>query len=170
MDQVILVDEADVAIGTMEKMEAHQKGLLHRAFSVVLINRQGELLLQQRALTKYHSGGLWTNTCCSHQRPQEDAHVTIQRRLMEEMGIDAQPAFAYKFIYKATLDGRLTEYECDHVYVGRFDGTPRLNPNEASDWRWMALPALQTDMQRHPDQYTAWFKLIAHHPEIEKAM
>lgn len=170
MDQVILVDEADRAIGTMEKMEAHQKGLLHRAFSVVLINRQGELLLQKRALAKYHSGGLWTNTCCSHQHPHEEAHVIIQRRLMEEMGIEAQPTFVYKFIYKAVLDGQLTEHECDHVYVGRFDGIPCLNPHEAADWRWMSLPALQTDMRLHPERYTFWFKLIAHHPEMEKAM
>ncbi|MCU0418801.1 MAG: isopentenyl-diphosphate Delta-isomerase [Cyclobacteriaceae bacterium] len=170
MDQVILVDESDNAIGTMEKLEAHQKGLLHRAFSVVLINAKGELLLQKRALTKYHSGGLWTNTCCSHQHPQEDAPVTVQRRLVEEMGIEAQLSFAYKFIYKAALDGHLTEHECDHVYVGRFDGTPSLNPHEAADWRWMSLSALQADMQRHPDRYTAWFKLIAHHPQIERAM
>lgn len=166
MDQVILVDEDDNAIGTMEKLEAHQKGILHRAFSVLLFNSQGELLLQKRAATKYHSGGLWTNTCCSHQQPDELAEKTIQRRLSEEMGIQADTTFAYKFIYRTSLDRQLIEHECDHVYVGRFNGEPSINRQEAEDWRFVNLAEVTSDMLANPDQYTYWFKIIARHPTI----
>src|SRR6478752_348872 len=140
MEHVILVDELDNAIGTMEKMEAHQKGILHRAFSILLFNSKGEILLQKRALTKYHSGGLWTNTCCSHPGPSEPIEVAARRRLLFEMGIDVTPSFAFKFTYQAALDHGLTEHELDHVFTAVFDGSPQINPEEVEDWRYMALP------------------------------
>jgi isopentenyl-diphosphate Delta-isomerase len=168
VDYVILVDENDNAIGTMEKLEAHQKGVLHRAFSVLLFNSQGQLLLQKRASTKYHSGGLWTNTCCSHQQPNENPETTIQRRLIEEMGIQAETTFAYKFIYKVPLDRQLIEHECDHVYLGRFDGEPSINSAEAEDWKFISLSQLKDDIKANPDNYTYWFRLIASHPSVAK--
>ncbi|MBT1685045.1 isopentenyl-diphosphate Delta-isomerase [Dawidia soli] len=160
MEHVILVNEQDEAIGTMEKMEAHQKGILHRAFSILLFNARGELLLQQRALDKYHSGGLWTNTCCSHPLPGESMEAATRRKLYQEMGIDLQPTFAYKFIYRAPLDHDLVEHEYDHVYTGFYDGAPAINRDEVADWKYMSLPSLQEDMRRHPAHYTYWFKLI----------
>ena len=168
MDQIILVDEQDNAIGTMEKMEAHRRGMLHRAFSVVLFNSQGELLLQKRSKNKYHSGGLWTNTCCSHPLPEESIKEAVRKRLKHEMGIDLQPEFAYKFIYKAALDKNLVEYEYDHVFVGSFDGVPVINHEEVEAWKFMNLLSLKTDMEKHPDTYTAWFKLIVDHPELNE--
>jgi isopentenyl-diphosphate delta-isomerase len=121
--EVILVDSEDNPIGTMEKMEAHEKGLLHRAFSVLIFNSKGQMLLQKRARSKYHSGGLWTNTCCSHPAPNESVAEAAKRRLKEEMGIDAEPKFAYKFIYKTPLDQNLVEHEVDHVFTATFDGS-----------------------------------------------
>ncbi len=168
MDQVILVDEFDNARGSMDKMEAHQKGILHRAFSIQLINSRGELLLQKRAHSKYHSGGLWTNTCCSHQHPQQPPEQTIQQRLMDEMGINTPLTFAYKFIYKTDLDHQLIEYEWDHVYIGYFDGIPVLNREEAEDWKLVRLDQLILDINSDPQQYTFWFKLIAQHPMIHE--
>jgi len=123
-DHVILVDESDHELGSMEKMEAHRKGVLHRAFSVLLFNSKGEVLLQKRSASKYHSAGLWTNTCCSHPKPAENIDIAVRRRLQEEMGIDSNPEFAYKFIYKTTLDNNLTEHELDYVFIGTFDGEP----------------------------------------------
>lgn len=166
MEQVILVDTNDNAIGTMEKMEAHLKGLLHRAFSIVLFNDKGELLIQKRAKNKYHSGGLWTNTCCSHPLPGEKMEDAAKRRLLEEMGIDLQPEFAYKFIYKAKLDGDLTEHEYDHVYVGTFNDRPSINPKEAEDWKYADLQWLKSDIAKNPQVYTYWFKLIINHPQL----
>jgi isopentenyl-diphosphate delta-isomerase len=160
MEQVILVDSYDNAIGTMEKMEAHRQGVLHRAFSVVVFNSKGELLLQKRALTKYHSGGLWTNTCCSHPTTSEPIEQTARRRLQYEMGIDVAPAFAFKFTYHASLDHGLTEHELDHVFTATFDGSPHVNPAEVSDWKYVDLQNLRTDMTRVPEHYTAWFKYI----------
>ena len=166
MEQVILVDEQDREIGTMEKIEAHQKGLLHRAFSVLVFNSQGELLLQQRAFSKYHSGGLWTNTCCSHPRPGESTQSAAKRKLKQEMGIDLQPDFAFKFIYKTDLDNNLTEYEYDHVLIGHFDGQPKPNPIEAYDWKFANVENIKADMLKNPDQYTYWFKVIINHPNF----
>ena len=166
MEQVILVDESDNEVGTMEKMEAHRKGLLHRAFSVLVFNSQGELLLQQRALSKYHSGGLWTNTCCSHPRPGESTLNAARRKLLQEMGIDLQPEFAFKFIYKTALNNNLTEYECDHVLIGYYDGQPSPKPIEAEDWKFVNLHNVKTDMLNNPDHYTYWFKAIINHPEF----
>lgn len=165
MEEIILVDEFDNEIGTMEKMEAHRKGLLHRAFSVLLFNSKGELLLQKRAKNKYHSGGLWTNTCCSHPLPQESIQQAARRRLNEEMGIDLVPTFAFKFIYKTDLDKRLIEHEYDHVYTGVFDGTPSINKDEVEEWKFMDLDSLRQDMKRYPEAYTTWFKIIVNHPD-----
>ncbi len=166
MEHVILVDEQDNAIGTMEKLEAHQKGLLHRAFSILLFNSKGELLLQKRSPLKYHSKSLWTNTCCSHPLPGEDMAEATHRKLKQEMGIELHPEFAYKFIYKAKLDMGLTEYECDHVYIGSFDGTPDINPAEVEDWKYMNVATLQKDIATHPDRYTFWFKQIMRHESM----
>lgn len=166
MTEVILVDANDNAIGIMEKMEAHEKGLLHRAFSVLIFNSKGELLIQKRASTKYHSGGLWTNTCCSHPTPQESIEQAAKRRLKEEMGIEAEPTFTYKFIYKTDLDKNLIEYEVDHVLTAQFDGEPKVNENEVEDWKYVGLKELQRDAQDNPHLYTEWFKLILKHQEI----
>lgn len=165
MEKIILVDEFDNEIGTMEKMEAHRKGVLHRAFSVLLFNSQGELLLQKRAKNKYHSGGLWTNTCCSHPLPQESIEDAASRRLKQEMGIDLQPTFAFKFIYKTHLDQSLIEHEYDHVYTGVFDGTPVINKDEVEEWKFMDLTSLRKDIKQFPESYTTWFKIIINHPE-----
>ena len=167
MEHVILVNENDQEIGTMEKMEAHQKGLLHRAFSIVIFNSKGELLLQKRAQSKYHSGGLWTNTCCSHPNPNESIFQAAQRKLKQEMGIDVKAEFAFKFIYKTRLDNHLIEHEVDHVLIGRFDGTPRINPIEAEDWKYEKPEVIREDMMVNPDHYTFWFKTILNHPQME---
>lgn len=167
MEKVILVDEHDNPVGTMEKMEAHMKGVLHRAFSILLFNSKGELLLQRRASAKYHSGGLWTNTCCSHPRPGETVEQAARRKLKQEMGIDIQPMFAYKFIYRSALDHQLTEHEYDHVLIGTFDGTPVINMEEVEDWRFADIESIRRGMSNHPESYTQWFRLIINHPEFK---
>lgn len=167
MDTVILVDKDDNVRGTMDKMEAHRKGELHRAFSVLVFNSSGEMLLQKRARSKYHSGGLWTNACCSHPKPNEDIFDTIQRRVKEEIGIEVTPKFSYKFLYKTPLDQNLIEHELDHVFVAEFDGTPVLNLEEAEDWKFIDLPSLKDDVQKNPSAYTEWFKLILDHPQVQ---
>ena len=166
---VILVDEDDCQIGTMEKMEAHRKGLLHRAFSVLLFNSKGELLLQKRAKTKYHSGGLWTNSCCSHPFPDENVEVAANRRLKEELGIDVQPKFLYKFIYKVNLDTDLIEHEVDHVLMALFDGEPTINEEEVEDWKYVYITELLRDVQLNPNAYTPWLKLILTYKELALA-
>lgn len=169
MEHVILVDANDNVIGSMEKLEAHQKGLLHRAFSVVLFNSAGKMLLQKRAAGKYHSAGLWTNTCCSHPQPGEPIADAARRRLFEEMGIDLQPEFAYSFIYETPLDHDLTEHELDHVFIGTFDGTPNINTQEVEDWKLISMDELRHDIEQYPDTYTYWFKLIVNHPHLNPA-
>ncbi len=159
-EQVILVNEADEPQGLMEKMEAHQKGLLHRAFSVFVFNENNELLLQQRAKSKYHSGGLWTNTCCSHPRSGEENIDAAHRRLMEEMGFDCELEKLTDFIYRAQLDHGLTEHEFDHVFVGRWQGVPDINPVEVESYKWMDVDAVEQDIADNPDRYTEWFKII----------
>lgn len=159
-EKVILVDREDNPIGTMPKMEAHEKAVLHRAFSVFILNKNGELMLQQRALHKYHSPALWTNTCCSHQREGEHNLEAGTRRLEEEMGFSVPLEELFSFIYKAPFDNGLTEHELDHVMIGYFDGTPRINPDEVASWRWMSLTAIENDMILHPETYTVWFKII----------
>ena len=160
MDHVILVDEHDNAIGTMEKMEAHKKGVLHRAFSILLTNSNGEILLQKRSKLKYHCGGLWSNTCCSHPGLNEPIEDTTRNRLIYEMGIDFQPEFAFKFMYKAALDHELTEHEFDHVFTGVFNGTPVINRAEVDEWKFANIDALISDISYAPHQYTPWLKLI----------
>jgi isopentenyl-diphosphate Delta-isomerase len=160
MEEVILVDERDNVIGTMEKMEAHRQGKLHRAFSVILFNSAGEMLLQKRAKSKYHSPGLWTNTCCSHPLPNENIEDAVARRLKEEMGIELRPNYAYKFIYKAHLDKNLTEHELDHVFIGKYDGKPNMNSAEVEDWKFVNIEWLKEDIRNNPSHYTEWFKLI----------
>ncbi|HYG04668.1 MAG TPA: isopentenyl-diphosphate Delta-isomerase [Chryseosolibacter sp.] len=169
MEKVILVDEDDNAIGSMDKMEAHRQGKLHRAFSVVLYNAKGEMLLQKRAANKYHSAGLWTNACCSHPKPDEPVQLAARRRLNEEMGIDANPAFAYKFIYRAELECELVEYEYDHVFVGTFEGEPQINPNEVAEWKYANVDWLRQDVKKNAERYTFWFKLILEHPAAAPA-
>ena len=166
MEEVILVTTDDLPIGTMEKMEAHRKGLLHRAFSVLLFNSKGEVLLQKRAEAKYHSAGLWTNTCCSHPLPGENITDAARRRLYEEMGIDAQPSFVYKFIYRTPLDQNLIEHELDYVFVGTFNGEPNINPAEVAEWKYADLQWLKADVKEHPEKYTVWFRLILEHPSL----
>lgn len=159
-EKVILVNEKDEPIGLMPKMEAHEKGLLHRAFSVFVFNDKNELMLQQRALSKYHSPGLWTNTCCSHQREGESNIGAGKRRLQEEMGFTTDLKDTMAFIYKAPFDNGLTEHEFDHILVGNFNDVPNLNPREVSAWKWMTLEDVQKDMRNHPERYTEWFKII----------
>ena len=159
-EKVILVNEKDEQIGLMEKIEAHEKALLHRAFSVFVFNDKNELMIQQRALSKYHSPGLWTNTCCSHQREGESNIEAGKRRLQEEMGFSTELKDTISFIYKAPFDNGLTEHEFDHILVGYFEGEPDLNPYEVAEWKWMSLEAIEKDMQANPSIYTEWFKII----------
>lgn len=159
-EKVILVNEKDEQIGLMEKIEAHEKALLHRAFSVFVFNNKNELMIQQRALSKYHSPGLWTNTCCSHQREGESNVQAGKRRLQEEMGFSTDLRDTISFIYKAPFDNGLTEHEFDHILVGNFEGEPDLNPNEVAEWKWMSLENIEKDMKRNPSIYTEWFKII----------
>jgi len=168
MEQVILVDEHDKEIGKMEKMEAHQKGKLHRAFSILLFNSKGELLLQKRSRKKYHSGGLWTNTCCSHPLPRESMAEATHRKLLQEMGINPPLEFGFKFIYQTRLDPGIIEHEFDHVFFGTFDGRPSINKEEVDDWKFTDLTSLQKDMARSPELYTYWFKLIMNRPELSE--
>ncbi|HZX73585.1 MAG TPA: isopentenyl-diphosphate Delta-isomerase [Cyclobacteriaceae bacterium] len=167
MEHVILVDEQDRETGTMEKMEAHRQGLLHRAFSILVFNSKGELLLQKRAATKYHSGGLWTNTCCSHPRKDELMKLTALRKLKQEMGIEVPLEFSHKFIYKASLDHGLTEHEYDHVLIGTSDLEPILNHEEAEDWKYASLDEIKKEIKSNPESFTSWFKIMMQQPEIK---
>lgn len=159
-EKVVLVDTDDRPLGTMEKMEAHQKAVLHRAFSIFVLNAKQELLLQQRAWTKYHSPGLWTNTCCSHQREDETNLEAGNRRLMEEMGMTVALEELFTFIYKAPFDNGLTEHELDHVMLGHSDEQPQINPEEVADYQWKSIDAIKTDLKKNPDRYTVWFAII----------
>ena len=159
MENVILVDEKDNQVGLMPKLEAHQKGLLHRAFSVFIFNSDYKLLLQKRASSKYHSGGLWTNTCCSHPRDGEDIIDAANRRLNEEMGIKTSLRKVFDFIYTAELDNNLIENEFDHVFYGVYDIDPILNKEEAEDFKWIDMETLKNDIENNTDQYTVWFKI-----------
>ena len=159
LETVVLVDTDDHEVGVAEKLAAHRQGLLHRAFSVFVLNEAGELLLQRRATGKYHSGGLWTNTCCSHPRPGEDIANAARRRLREEMGIHSDLVPAFTFVYRADLDAGLIEHELDHVFVGRYQGDPDPNPSEVEGWWWAGLSEIEVDVARRPEAYTVWFKL-----------
>lgn len=157
-EQVILVDQENQPRGLMGKMEAHRKGELHRAFSVFVFNSVGELLLQRRATHKYHSGGLWTNTCCSHPRDGESPEEAAHRRLVEEMGFDCELEYGFSFLYRQQV-GELIEHELDHVFVGVYDGEPQVNPDEVDSWKAMSMEEVKTDLGAHPDAYTVWFRL-----------
>lgn len=156
---VVLVNERDEPTGTMEKLEAHEKGLLHRAFSVFITNAAGEMLLQQRAAGKYHCGGLWTNTCCSHPYPGEKVEAAAHRRLQEEMGFDCALKEVFSFTYKAKFDNGLTEHEFDHVLIGNWDGKVIPNPDEVGDYRYLSFEAIQQWLAREPQLFTPWFHL-----------
>ena len=164
--QVILVNEKDEMTGTAGKMEAHQKGLLHRAFSVFVFNSKGEMLLQQRAINKYHSGGLWTNACCSHPIPGEEIQDAAKRRLKEELGFEMEVTKSFDFVYKANFDNGLIEYEFDHVFIGEFEGPVPYNKDEVMDICYKPMAAIRDALKDHPKIYTAWFHLAF--PEIEK--
>jgi isopentenyl-diphosphate Delta-isomerase len=168
MDEVILVDELDAPIGVMEKMKAHRKGVLHRAFSVLIFNDEGEMLIHRRALTKYHSGGLWTNACCSHPREGETTEESGHRRLMEEMGFDCSIEEQFSFIYRAALDNDLIEHELDHVFFGRFNGNPAPHPDEVCEWKYVTMQALGRDVNVRPEAYTEWFKIILNEIQSKK--
>jgi isopentenyl-diphosphate delta-isomerase len=157
--EIILVDEQDVQTGTMDKMEVHQKAMLHRAFSVFIFNEKGEMLLHKRADKKYHSGGLWTNACCSHPRPGEETLTAAQLRLQEEMGFKTELKKAFDFIYKAPFENGLTEYEFDHVYYGIYDGDIVPNAEEVSDYCFKPVDEIKSSIQSHPQKYTEWFKI-----------
>lgn len=165
-EYIILVNENDEPLGTIEKMEAHEKGLLHRAFSVFLFNTRGEMLLQQRALDKYHSGGLWTNACCSHPSPGEETRDAALRRLKEEMGIETDLEKIFDFIYRAEFENGLIEHELDHVFAGEYEGLINVNPEEVNDFCYKSMSAIQESLVTHPKKYTAWFHLAF--PGIEK--
>ena len=159
-EKVILVDKDDNQTGLMPKMEAHVKGLLHRAFSVIIFNSKGEILLQKRASTKYHTPNLWSNTCCSHQREGEDNLSAGKRRLNEEMGFVTNLQNFSSFVYRVVFSNGLIEHENDHIMLGVFDGVPKPNPNEVDEWKWIDIDILVKDMKINPDQYTAWFMII----------
>ena len=159
-EEVILVDSEDKVLGTMPKMEAHQKGILHRAFSIFILNSNKELLLQKRSYNKYHSPGLWTNTCCSHQRIEETSVEAGNRRLMEEMGIKTDLKEVFTFKYKTKFNNGLTEHEFDHVLFGYTDESPIININEVCEWKWLDIESIKNDILINPNHYTVWFKII----------
>lgn len=160
VEYVILVNENDEPQGLMEKMEAHEKALLHRAFSVFLFDSEGRMLIHQRAMEKYHSAGLWTNACCSHQRDGETDLEAATRRLKEEMGIQCDIKEMFSFIYKAEFDHGLTEHELDHVFIGTYEGEIHPDPAEVMDWKYITIDELLKDLDTHPESYTAWFKIV----------
>ena len=165
IQQVILVDEQDHMTGTMEKMEAHRKGVLHRAFSVFIFNSKGEMLLQQRARNKYHSGGLWSNSCCSHPAPSEEILPAAEKRLQEEMGFTAPLEKIFDFVYKAEFDNGLVEYEFDHVLAGEYEGPVDFNKDEVMEYCYRRMSEIKQSLQEHPQKFTQWFQLSF--PKIE---
>lgn len=162
---LILVDEQDNETGTIAKWPAHQEGLLHRAFSVFIFNSKGEILLQQRAFDKYHSPGLWSNTCCSHPLKGELIDDSIKRRLMEEMGMSCDVFFQFKFLYRHSFENGLTEHELDHVYFGTTEASPVLNPGEVCAWRYVSFKQLEDEINKNPEKFTAWLKICL--PDIK---
>ena len=159
-EMVILVDENDNKVGTEEKLKAHQQGILHRAFSIFIFNSKGQLLLQQRAKHKYHSSELWTNTCCSHPRPEEPIQDATHRRLQEEMGFSCDMQEILQFTYKASVGNSLTEHEFDHVFVGKYDGKVLPNPEEVQNYMWVTKEELVNDIENNPNKYTEWLKIV----------
>lgn len=167
-ERVILVDENDESLGTAEKLAVHEEGRLHRAFSVFVVDDQGHLLLQRRAWGKYHSGGLWTNTCCSHPRPGESVQAAARRRLQEEMGFECEVEPAGTLLYRADVGGGLIEHEYDHLLVGRWTGAPVPEPHEVAGWRWVEPDALAAEVAATPDRFTTWFRLALPHVELAR--
>ncbi len=161
-EYVILVDEHDNDIGVMEKMQAHEKGLLHRAFSIFIFNSHQQLLLQQRAISKYHSGGLWTNTCCSHPRPNETIKDAANRRLFEEMGMTCELTIKTNFIYKTPFENGLIEHELDYVLIGNSNSNPIINTTEVENFKWLSIDDIKKDVELNPHSYTSWFKIALH--------
>ena len=159
-EQVILVDEQDRELGASEKLRAHAEGALHRAFSVFVFDRAGRLLLQRRARAKYHSGGLWSNTCCGHPRPGEQTAAAARRRLREEMNFDCELREAFGFVYRAELENALVEHEYDHVFVGEFEDAPAPDPSEVEEWKWMELVDLRRELREEPERYSYWLKMV----------
>jgi isopentenyl-diphosphate Delta-isomerase len=157
--EVILVNEDDQPVGTMEKMKVHHQGLLHRAFSVFIFDRQGNMLLQKRAAGKYHGAGLWTNACCSHPYPGESTEAAAKRRLFEELGFNAPLKKAFEFVYKAKVENELTEHEYDHVFIGTYEGEINPDEEEVSDYRFVDLSQIQKEIEEHPGNFTSWFKI-----------
>lgn len=160
LEKVILINESNQEMGVAEKVHAHKEGLLHRAFSIFLFDFSGRILLQRRALTKYHSGGLWSNTCCGHPRPGERTEEAAHRRLNEEMGIQCALQEAFGVLYRAGLEGGLIEHEFDHVFVGYFNGVPILNTTETDDWAWIEFDSLMRSVTQAPERYSFWLKLL----------
>ncbi len=159
-ENVILVDKNDTQIGLMSKLDAHKKGILHRAFSVFVLNNNNEIMLQKRAYNKYHSGGLWTNTCCSHQREGENSIEAGKRRLLEEMGFETELKIITSFIYKVEFENGLTEHELDYLLIGKYLKSPVINKQEVADWKWMKIELIADDIKLNPNNYTSWFKII----------
>lgn len=166
-EYILTVDERDRETGYMEKMEVHQKGILHRAFSVMIFNHDGEVLLQKRAKTKYHSPGLWTNSCCSHQREGETLTEAVLRRIRDELGITCNCKETFTFRYRVEFDNGLIEHEIDHVFVGRYDGKIFPNKDEIEEIRWVPLDQLEIEMNEHPEAFTFWFRLLMMQPEMQ---
>jgi isopentenyl-diphosphate Delta-isomerase len=164
-EYVVLVDERDRIIGSEEKLRAHRVGRLHRAFSIFVFNNRQELLLQRRSPSKYHSGGLWSNTCCGHPRPGEATDAAAMRRLNEEMGFACDLRERFSFLYRAELNDRLIEHDIDHVFVGRFSGRPAPNPKEVCDFQWLRLDELWPAMQTRPEAFTYWLRVALNHKE-----
>jgi len=158
-ERVVLVNTADIEVGTAPKLQAHRTGALHRAISVFVFDSGGKMLLQRRAEGKYHSGGLWSNTCCSHPRPGESVAAAARRRLREEMGMDCELEPSFTFVYRADLDGGLTEHELDHVFVGTTDDSPEPDPDEVGGWRWAEPREVAQEMETAPERFTAWFPI-----------
>jgi len=160
MEEVVLINPEDEVLGSMEKMQAHENGLLHRAFSVFLFNEKGEMLLQKRAATKYHSPNQWTNAVCSHPRINETYEAGAKRRLAEELGIIVDIEEKFHFIYKAKVGENLWEHELDHVFTGLYSGKFNLNPEEVSEVRFILMEDLEAEMLSYPEYFTEWFKII----------
>ncbi len=163
---LILVDENDSPLGTMEKMEVHQKAMLHRAFSIFIFNSKGDMLLHQRAANKYHSAGLWTNACCSHPRNGQQTIEAAEKRLQEEMGFTIPLKKAFDFTYKASLDNGLTEHEYDHVFIGSYDGDIHPDADEVKDFCFVSMNEIRSSIHSHPQKYTEWFKIAF--PKVEE--
>jgi isopentenyl-diphosphate delta-isomerase len=159
-EQVVLINANDEEVGTMEKLQAHREGLLHRAFSVLILNDAGEMLIHQRALGKYHSAGAWSNACCGHPRPGETTQAAAERRLQEEMGFTVPLKKLYHFTYKTDLGNGLSEHEFDHVFLGVYNNAPVPNPTEVADWRYVSIDRLLQELNMKPEQFSFWFRLI----------